>query len=102
MFSIFHLHGTWDENPSLDALSDLYDELQYVDTEYVDVTVVHDDTGWSMSAYQSGRLIFDHLAEGGARHMIPVSKERVLELWRLLAAGDIDTLLKEPWLPGYR
>ena len=101
MFSIFHLHGTWDESPPIGALSDLYDELQYADAEYVDVTVVHDDSGWSMSAYQSGRLIFDHLAHGGARHMIQVSKERVLTLWCLLAAGDIDAILKEPWRPGY-
>ncbi len=33
--------------------------------------------------------------------MIPVSKERVLALWRLLAAGDIEAILKEPWRPGY-
>jgi hypothetical protein len=101
MFSIVHRHGSSDKNPSLDSLSDLYDELQLDDIEHVDVTVVHDDSGWAMSAYGSGRLIFEHLGEGGERHMIPVSKDRVLELWRLLAAGDIDTLLKEPWRPGY-
>jgi hypothetical protein len=101
MFSIFHRYGTWDENPPLDALSDLYDELQAVDPEHVDVSVVHDDSGWSMSAYQSGRLVFEHLEQGGECHMIPVSKDRVLELWRLLAAGDIDTIRKEPWRPGY-
>ena len=69
------------------SLSDLYDELQWEDIEHVDVSVVHDDSGWAMSAYGSGRLIFEHLGEGGECHMIPVSKERVLELWRLLAAG---------------
>ena len=101
MFSIVHRHGSSDQNPPLTSLSDLYDELQWEDIEHVDVSVVHDDSGWAMSAYGSGRLTFEHLGEGGERHMIPVSKERVLELWRLLAAGDIDTLLKEPWLPGY-
>jgi hypothetical protein len=101
MFSILHLHGSSDKDPPLDALNDLYDELQFADIEHVDVTVIHDDTGWSMSAYPSGRLIFGNLADMNDCHMIPVSRERVLELWRLLAAGDIDTLLKEPWLPGY-
>ena len=100
MFSILHFHGSSDTNPPIGALSNLYDELQLADIEHVDVTVVNEDSGWSMSAYQSGRRIFEHLAQGGARHMIPVSKDRVLELWRLLAAGDIDTILKEPWLPG--
>jgi hypothetical protein len=36
-----------------------------------------------------------------ALHMIPVPKERVLELWRRLIGGDIDGLLSEPWRPGY-
>jgi hypothetical protein len=102
MFSVLHLDGSSDTDPPIDALSDLYDELQFADIEHVDVTVVHEDSGWSMSAYQSGRLIFEHLAQGGARHMIPVSKDRVLELWRMLAAGDMDTILKESWRPGYR
>lgn len=101
MFNIMHLDGSSDENPSLDMLSNLYDELQATDPEHVDVGVVDEDSGWGMSAYQSGRIILEHLEQGGARHMIPVSKERVLELWRLLAAGDIEAILKEPWRPGY-
>ena len=66
------------------------------------MSVIQDDTGWSMSAHRDGRVVFEHLGGNGtARHMIPVSKERVLELWLRLVSGRIDDLLSEPWKPGY-
>jgi len=30
-----------------------------------------------------------------------VSRDEVLELWRLLAEGDLEALENEPWQPGY-
>lgn len=101
MFSMIHTDGSGDENPTLEGLSALYDELQSADREHGDVSVVHDDTGWSMSAHRDGRLVFEHLKNGGERHMIPVPKVRVLELWKRLIDSDIDGLLTEPWKPGY-
>jgi hypothetical protein len=79
----------------------LYDELLVADREHGDVAVVHEDTGWGMSAHRDGRLVFEHLGEGGERHMVPVTKERVLQLWRRLIDGDIEGLKKEQWKPGY-
>src|ERR1043165_9158687 len=101
MFSVIHTDGSGDENPSLESLSALYDELLSADCEHGDVAVVHEDTGWSMSAHRDGRLVFEHLGKGGERHMIPVPKERVLQLWMQLIDGDIDGLLRGPWKPGY-
>lgn len=101
MFSIIHTDGSGEDNPSLESLSDLYDELLSADREHGDVTVVHEDTGWSMSAHRDGRLVFEHLGKGGERHMMPVSKERVLKLWGKLIEGDIDGILSEPWVLGY-
>lgn len=101
MFSVIHTDGSSDENPPLERLSNLYDELRSADREHGDVAVVHDNTGWSMSAHRDGRLVFEHLGQGGERHMIPVSKERVLQLWRRLIEGDINGVLAEPWKPGY-
>jgi len=83
------------------TLSALYDELADSDREHGDVSIVHQDTGWSMSAHRDGRLVFEHLGEGGERHMIPVPKERVLELWKKLIRGDIASIGAEPWKPGY-
>jgi hypothetical protein len=101
MFTVVRTDGSGDEDPPIDTLSQLYDELRDADREHGDVAVINDDTGWSMSAHRDGRLVFEHLDEGGARHMLPVAKERVLELWRRLIDGEIDALMKEPWKPGY-
>jgi hypothetical protein len=101
MFSVVHTDGSGEENPTVEGLSELYDELVSADREHGDVAVIHEDTGWSMSAHRDGRLVFEHLAMGGERHMIPVPKERVLDLWRRLINGDIDGLLAEPWKAGY-
>jgi len=101
MFSVVHTDGSGDENPPLESLSPLYDELLSADNEHGDVSVIHDDSGWSISAHRDGRVVFEHLARGGERHMIPMPKKRVLELWRRLIEGDIEGLLAEPWKPGY-
>lgn len=103
MFGIVHTDGSGEDNPSLERLSDLYDELVVADQEHGDVAVINDDSGWCMSAYRDGRLVFEQLGTRGAtaRHMRPVPKERVLELWRRLIAGDVINLLTEPWKAGY-
>jgi hypothetical protein len=62
---------------------------------------VHEDSGWCMSAHRDGRLVLGHLGKGGERHMMPVTKQHVLELWIRLIDGDIDGLLSEPWKQGY-
>lgn len=103
MYGIIHMDGSGEDNPPTQCLSDLYDELFLSGIVDGDVSVIDDNSGWGMSAHRDGRLIFEHLGTRGdtARHMIPVSKERVLELWKRLIEGDIDGLLKEPWKRGY-
>lgn len=103
MFGVIHMDGSGEDNPPIESLSNLYDELFSSGIVDGDVSVIHDDSGWGISAYRDGRLVFGNLQDRGASdcHMIPVPKERVLELWRRLIEGDIDGLLKEPWKPGY-
>lgn len=103
MFNILHTDGSGEVNPPVKKLSELYDELISADREHGDVSVVHEDSGWCMSAHLDGRLIFEQLGTRGktARHMFPVSKEHVLTYWKRLIDGDINGLLKEPWKPGY-
>lgn len=101
MFSIMHWDGSGDASPSLASLEELFDELQVADQEHGDVAVIHEETGWSMSAHRDGRLVLENLDSGGERHMKPVPKDLVIQLWRLLAAGKIDKVLEQPWTPGY-
>jgi hypothetical protein len=101
MFSVMHTDGSGDDSPSLERLPELLDELRSATAEHGDVAVVHEDSGWCLSAHCDGRLVLEHLREGGERHMIPVARERILDLWRRLAVGDIESILQEPWRPGY-
>ena len=101
MFSALPSDGSSTENPPIESLEALYDELLGPDCAHGDVAVVHENTGWSISAHRDGRLVFEHLGKGGERHMIPVPKKRTIQLWIRLAEGDIDGLLAEPWKPGY-
>ena len=96
------MDGSGEDNPSEECLSKLYDELFLSGIVDGEVSVINDDMGWGMSAHRDGRLVFEHLGGDGApRHMIPVSKDRVLELWKRLIEGDINGLLSEHWRTGY-
>jgi hypothetical protein len=102
MFNVIHMDASSDNDPPLESLSDLYDELYSSGIMDGDVSVAHDDSGWCISAHRDGRVVFGHLGDPSTdRHMIPVPKERVLDLWKRLIAGDIEGLLMEPWKPGY-
>jgi hypothetical protein len=101
MFTVMHMDANGDDEPPLESLPALYDELLSSGIFDGSVAVIHQDTGWCMSAHRDGRLVFEHLADGGERHMIPVQKERVIMLWKRLIAGDISGLLAEPWTMGY-
>ena len=70
-------------------LAVLHDQLQATDSEHGDVAVTDYDSGWTVSAHRDGRAVFENLrGEPGARHMHPVSRERMLELWeRFVVAG---------------
>ncbi len=102
MYGVIHMDGSGDDDPPLDKLPALYDELFNSGIFDGNVAVINDDTGWCLSAHRDGRVVFGNLQDRTSdRHMIPVPKERVLELWKRLIAGDVVGLLKEPWKPGY-
>ena len=95
------MDGTGDDNFPVEKLSDLYDELFESGIVDGNVAVISDDTGWCISAHRNGAVIFEHLRDGGERHISSVPKARVIDLWNRLISGDIDGLFAEPWVPGY-
>ena len=103
MFGVVHMDGSGEDNPPVESLPDLYDELFTTGITDGDVSVIHDDSGWCLSAHRDGRLILGNLEDRESEcHMIHVPRARVLDLWRRLIAGDIDGLRAEPWKPGYK
>ena len=95
------MDGSGEDNPPEENLSNLYDELYSSGITDGEVSVIN-DSGWGMSAHRDRRLVFEHLGGDAApRHMIPVPKDHVLQLWNKLITNDIDGILSEPWLPGY-
>ncbi len=102
MFGVIHMDSSGEDNPPLESLPKLYDELFTSGIVDGNVAVINDDSGWCLSAHRDGAVVFEHLGEGGERHMLPLPKERVLKLWKQLIDGDIDGLLAEPWEKGYK
>ena len=99
---MIHADGSGEENPSIGGISNLYEELCRSDREHGDVSVVHEESGWCLSAHRDGRLLLEHLGgEEVPRHMLPVPKDRVLERWKRLAEGDMESIRREPWKSGY-
>ena len=80
----------------------ILDELDGpVDEEHPNVSISH-ESGWGLSAFQSGAVVWENVeGDDEPRHMSAVPRDRVRELFRRLAVGDIDAVEAEPWLPGY-
>jgi len=88
-------------DPSIDVVDQVLTELdEPLDPEHPDVSIVH-KSGWSLGAFPSGLLIWEHLDENQPKHMRSVSRAEIRRLWFALAAGDLDTVHSQPWNDGY-
>ncbi|MEW2253345.1 hypothetical protein AB0907_39280 [Streptomyces sp. NPDC006975] len=89
--------GTVDE-PDPETMKRALDGLVQTDDEHPDVSLTH-ESGWSLSAFSDGLLVWenpdeDSMAPGETRD---VSREEVLRLFGLLAAGDIASVEALSW-----
>ena len=103
-FRIRHRFGDMEADPPLDRLAALISELDALeDDEHPDVAVGH-ESGWTLSAFPSGLVVWENVEEDDdppARHMDGVTRERLLELFHMIATGDLETVERQQWLPGY-
>jgi len=102
-FFVYHRYGNSERDPPKSSFAALLDELEVrvQDEEHTSVSLLH-ESEWSLAVVRGGYVSFENVeAAGPARHMRGVSREKVLELMELLAAGDLHTLEKEPWQEGY-
>jgi hypothetical protein len=100
-FFIRHVYRGDEKDPPLERLEQLYDERDDGDAEHFGVSVIH-ETEWCLTLHPANTLIWENLETGDSpRHMKNVPRDKVLELWRDLARGDISRIDTEPWLKGY-
>ena len=102
-FHITRRYGAMEKDPPLSALPALLRELDNrpEDTEHGSVALSH-ESEWCLTVSREGYVIFEHLENGGERHMRGVSETKIIELWSRLAQGDIASIECEPWTLGYK
>ena len=94
-FHVYHRFGECVRDPPLSTLESLYDELKVNDDEHPSVSLQH-ESEWSLEAFPGGLLVCENVEEGShPRHLKSATKEKVIELWRKLAVGDIEWLEDE-------
>jgi hypothetical protein len=101
-FTIMHRYGAM-ETGALSMLEDLVAELDGPsDHEHPDVAVEHVESGWVISAFQSGRLVCEQ-AEGDRqpRHLVGAARSQVLQVFNHVAQGEIELVKALDWRPGY-
>lgn len=62
-----------------------------------DVWLTHLDSGWTLAVFPSGLLQLESDQKGEPVRELNGDIDRALELWQILAKGDIKRLLKANW-----
>jgi hypothetical protein len=99
----FHAYSRWGDSidePSVEQMEQLLDQLDADDDEHQSVSITH-ESEWCLGAYPGGLLVWENLESGDPRHMTDVPRNRVLELWVALSQGRLDEIERQPWLAGY-
>ena len=89
-----------ERDPDVTAIERLLDELAAADGEHPDVAL-SDASGWTLSAFPGGRVVFENVEADDARHLAGVARGAIADLMRALATGDLDVVDRQPWQPGY-
>ena len=89
------------DSPTENEMRAFLDELDISDEEH-GAAWLSTEHGLTLEWSGDGRLVFDNVTghERGVRHLVGVSRERALDLWIALAAGDLSTVEAQPWGPG--
>jgi hypothetical protein len=103
-YFIRHRRGAEEDDPPLEALSRLLDELDEdpADSEHTSVSVTH-ETEWTVSVYRDGFLILENFANEDLEpmHLAGQTTEGTVSLLTAIAKGAIDEVRAAPWRPGY-
>jgi hypothetical protein len=93
-FFATHRDGAMERDPSLESLDDLIRELDIDDPEHPDVAVQH-ETGWSLSAFASGLVVWENVEGGPEQRVNGVSRDDLRLLFRGVATGEVEEVQRE-------
>lgn len=104
----YQVTGRWggtERVASESRMRELLAELDQDDPEHPDTWLSH-ESGWSLSVFQSGLVVWEYVEDPGEertepRHQVGVSREKALDLWLKLSRAELDAIEQEPWRPGY-
>lgn len=80
-------------------MREFLDELDTADEEH-GAAWLATDAGYALEWNGDGRLVFEAPGLDRSRHLLGVSKDRVIELWSALAQGEFTRVEGEPWNDG--
>jgi hypothetical protein len=95
--------GGEEEEGELSMLPALLAELDGpLDEEHPDVAVSDDETGWALSVFQSGKLVWENPDnDDEPRHVSDLGRDAILRAMTSVATGNLDDLEQFAWSPGY-
>jgi hypothetical protein len=100
----YHVVTRWgdsEDEPNERRMLEVLNELDVEDPEHPDCWLTH-ETGWTLAMSESGRVVYENLeCDSEPRHLTEIPRLKALEMWRILAEGDLVSLESEPWQPGY-
>jgi hypothetical protein len=91
------------DNPSAQQIQQFLDKLDIDDEQHREVWLTHKSTGWTLSCLPNSEVVFYETAVGSEykpRHLINVSRAKMLELLQKLANGQLGELEREHWKYG--
>jgi hypothetical protein len=102
-FFVYHRSGASESDPPLTSLPALLDEIETPAEGRLQrsISLVH-ESEWALEVRRDGHVTFENVERvKAARHMTNVPRTKILEMLESLARGDLASLERESWKPGY-
>jgi len=97
-----NLDGETRINPDVRQMRTVLQSLKNAgEFDFPDVSLTH-CSGWAITVNASWIAVLERVPDDGTRPAVFKigSLEAALELWQLLASGDIEAVLSRPWVPS--